>query len=128
MGAPASESLRSDAKLQPQGTDSVQNISASSFVKPPTAFFSLQNSLISNVSPRDLTPEQAQAIAVLKDYHDSDIIAWHKLSQSTEPSLRHRDRPGGLSAQEIHAISILRECSHESLIQWLGSCMDLTSL
>ena len=121
MGAPASESVRTDANLQPQATESFQNTSFPSLVNYDTTFIFPADSLISSTSSRDPTLEQEQAIAILNNHHNSDIIAWHKLSQSTEPGLRHRDEPGGLSIQEIHAISILRDCSRTCLLQWLES-------
>ena len=121
MAAPASESVSSDANLQPQGTVSLQNASFPSSVNSPTTFFFPGNLLISNISSRDPTSKQKQAIATLKIYHNSDILAWHKLSQSTEPGIRHREGPGGLSIQEIHAISTLSDCSHQNLVHWLQS-------
>ena len=123
MGAPASESWGSDATLQPQGTDWGQNASLPSFAQSPTNPLSSTTLSINNASSREPTPEQAQAIAVLKTHRNSDIIAWHTLSQSIEPGLRHQNGPGGLSILEIRAISSLRECSNESLLQWLGSCI-----
>ena len=125
MGAPASESVRTDANLQPQATDLFQNTSFPSLVNYDTTFILPADSSISNTSSRDPTLEQEQAIATLKNHHNSDIIAWHKLSQSTEPGLRHRDGPGGLSIQEVHAISILRDCARTCLLQWLelGDCI-----
>ena len=128
MGAPAPECVRSDANLQPRGTNSGQNTSFSSFVTYPTTFFSAPELSINKGLSCDPTPEQAQAIAALDKYHNSDIIAWHTLSQSTEPGLNHRDRPGGLSKKEILAISTLRECSSGSLKQWLESCICFKNL
>lgn len=127
MDAPASESVRSDAHLQPPGTATFQSTSFSSSVNAPPTLFSLEDEFISSTSPRDPTLEQEQAIATLKNYHNSDIIAWHTLSQSIAPGLRHRDGPGGLSIQVIHAISILRDFSRGCLIQLLESCICITN-
>ena len=121
MGAPASETERCDATSQPRGTAWGQNTSFPFSDNSPLTFISPTKSSINSASPRIPTQEQAQAIAVLRNHHNSDIIAWHTLSQSTEPALRHQDGPGGLSVLEIHAISTLRECSKGSLLQWLGS-------
>ena len=128
MGAPASESVRSDANLQPQGTNSGQNTSFFSFFNYPTTFFPAPELSIDKGSSRDPTPKEAQAIATLDKHHSSDIIAWHTLSQSTEPGLNHRDWPGGLSKKDILAISTLRDCSSESLKQWLELCICFKSL
>ena len=122
MGTPALESEGSDPHLQPLGTASFQ---ASSFsVNSPTTIFSQENSLISNASSCNPNAEQEQSLAVLKDHHDSEIIAWHTLLQSTEPGLRHLDWPGGLSIEKINAISALRYCSREELLDGLkrGIC------
>ena len=119
MDSPAPESVRSDANLQPQATKLVQNTSFPSLVNNHATFISPEDSLISNPTSRDPTLDQAQAIAALKDYHSSDIIAWHTLSQSADPALRHQDGPGGLSIQETRAISTLSSCSRENLLQWL---------
>ena len=121
MVAPASESGRCDATFQPRGTVWGQNTSFPPD-NSPTTLISPTRQLINSASSSNPTQEQAEAIAVLRNHHNSDIIAWHTLSQSTEPGLRHQDGPGGLSVLEIHAISTLRECSKGSLIQWLGSC------
>ena len=121
MGAPASESGRCDATFQPRGTVWGQNTSFPSSDHSPATFISPTKQSINSASSRNPTQEQAQAIAVLQKHHNSDIIAWHTLSQSTEPGLRHQDGPGGLSVLEIYAISTLRGCSKGSLIQWLGS-------
>ncbi len=120
MDAPASESVRSDANLQPQ---SFQNASFPSLANHHTTFISPADSLISNTSSRSPTLQQEKAIATLKNHPHSDILAWHRLSQSTGSELRHQDGPGGLSLQEIHAISILRDCSRQCLLQWLESCI-----
>lgn len=125
MGTPASEFVRSDAHLQPLSTATVQNTSSSSLVNSPPTFVFPKDSLIRNTSSRDPTPEQEKALATLKDHHNSDIIAWHRLSQSTEPGLRHRGGPGSLPIHVIHAISTLRDCSRECLLQWLESCTFL---
>ena len=122
MGAPAPESvIADDANLQPQGTVSFQNASFPSPDSSPATFFFTEDLLISNATSRDPTSEQKESIAILRDYRNSDILAWHRLSQSTELVSRHRDRPGGLSIQEIRAISTLRDCPHEDLLQWLES-------
>ena len=128
MGAPASESGRCDATIQPRGTVWGQNPSFPSSNNSPATFISPTKLSINSASPRNPTQEQAQAIAVLRNHHNSDIIAWHTLSQSTEPGLRHQDGPGGLSVLEIHAISTLRECSKGSLIRCLGSCTHSTDI
>ena len=128
MGAPASESGRCDATVQPQGTVWGQNTSFPSSDDSPATCISPIKSSINSTSPCNPTQEQAQAIAVLRNHHNSDIIAWHTLSQSTEPGLRHQEGPGGLSVSEIHAIATLRECSKWSLIQWLGSCTHFTDI
>ena len=128
MGAPASESGRCDATFQPRGTVWGQNTSFPSSDHSPATFISPTKQSINSASSRNPTQEQAQAIAVLRKHHNSDIIAWHTLSQSTEPGLRHQDGPGGLSVLEIHAISTLRGCSKGSLIQWLGSCTHSTEI
>ena len=122
MGAPVSESGRCDATFQPRGTVWGQNTSSPSSANSPATFISPTKLSINSASTRNPTQEQAQAIAVLRNHHNSDVIAWHTLSQSTEPGLRHQDGPGGLSVLEIQAISTLRGCSKGSLIQWLESC------
>lgn len=128
MGAPASVFVRSDANLQPQGTNSGQNTSFSSFFNYPTTFFPVPELSIDKGPSRDPTPKEAQAIATLDKHHNSDIIAWHTLSQSTKAGLNHRDWPGGLSKKDILAISTLRDCSSESLKQWLELCICFKSL
>ena len=122
MGAPASEFLRTDAYLQPHGADSVQSPPFLSLANTSTTFFSPPFLPIIQAS-RGPSSEEARAVAVLKEYRNNDIIAWHTLSRSTEPGLTHRDTPGGLSNLEIQAISILRECSYENLNHLLESCM-----
>ena len=126
MGAPASESGRCDATIQPRGTVGGQNASFSFSNHSPPTFISSTKLSINSASPRNPTQAQAQALAVLRNHHNSDIIAWHTLSQSIESGLRHQDGLGGLSVLEIHAISTLRECSKGSLLQWLGSCTHST--
>lgn len=128
MRAPASESGRCDATVQPRGTVWGQNTSFPSSDNSPAPCISPIKLSINSTSPCNPTQEQAQAIAVLRNHHNSDIIAWHTLSQSTEPGLRHQEGPGGLSVAEIHAISTLRGCSKGSLIQWLGSCTHSTEI
>lgn len=127
MGTPASEFVRRNAHLQPLGTATFQTTSSAYLTDSPPTFFPLKDPLISKPSSREPTSEQEQAIATLKDYHnsDADIIAWHRLSQSTEPGLRHRNGPGGLCFQEVNAILALRDCSRECLLQWLNSCTYL---
>ena len=122
MGAPASEFIRTDTYLQPHGVDSVQSPSFLSSANAPTAFFPPQNSSIIKASPGS-NSEETRAVAILKQYSNNDIIAWHTLSRSTKPGLTHQDVPGGLSKLELHAISILRECSYENLNRLLESCM-----
>lgn len=122
MGTPASEYVRFGPHLQPPGTATFQNTSSYSLVNSRPTFVFSKDSLISNTSSRGPNPEQEQAIAALIHYDNSDIIAWHKLSQSTEPGLVHRDGPGGLSIQEILAISALRDCARDHLLQLLKSC------
>ena len=121
MGSPAPESVRSDANLQPQATKLSQNTSFPSLVNSHATFVFPEDSLISNTSSRDPILEQEQAVATLRNHQNSDIIAWHTLSQSTKAALIHRDGPGGLSIQEIRAISTLSSCSRENLLQWLES-------
>ena len=121
MGTPTSEFVGSDAHLQPLGTAMFQNKSSSSLANSFPTSVVLKDPLTNSTSSHDPTTEQKKAIATLKDHHPSDIIAWHTLSQSIEPGLRHRDWPGGLSIQEIRAISKLSCCSRENLLQWLQS-------
>lgn len=121
MGTPTSEFVGSDAHLQPLGTAMFQNKSSSSLANSFPTSVVLKAPLTNSTSSHNPTTEQKKAIATLKDHHPSDIIAWHTLSQSIEPGLRHRDWPGGLSIQEIRAISKLSCCSRENLLQWLQS-------
>lgn len=121
MGTQTPESVKFNANLQPQATKSYQNTSFPYSVNSHATFIFPEDSLINSTSSRDPTLEQAQAIETLRYYHSSDVIAWHTLSQSTEPDLSHRDAPGGLSIQAIRAISVLSSCSRENLLQWFES-------
>lgn len=125
MVTPTSELARSDAHLQPLGTVTVQNTSSPFSVNIPATFVSCKDSFISNTSSHEPTFEQEQAIATLQTHQNTDIIAWHTLFQSVEPGLRHKDSPGGLSIQAIHALSALRDCARESLLRWLEPCIYL---
>lgn len=127
MVAPVPESGRSDATLQPPGTDWGQNTCSPSSVNPFTTSIFPTELSIKNASSRHPTPEHAQAIAALKNHNSGDIQAWHAHSQSTVPGLKHLDGPDGLSVLEIHATSTLRGCSKESLIEWLGPRISSTN-
>lgn len=118
MGTQNPEFVRPHANMPPQATKSFQNTSLPYLVNNHAACILPQDSLMNRTSPCNPTLEQAQAIATLRYFPSSDVIAWHTLSQSTEPVLKHRDGPGGLSIQAIRAISVLSSCSRQSLLQW----------
>lgn len=68
--------------------------------------------------PRPTISQQA-AINELKEYNEEAIFAWLVFARSLEHDFRYRNVPGGLSCQQVNAISTLRDCNDSDIIIWL---------
>lgn len=76
-----------------------------------------------STSHHALTQQQQQdAASTLRDFNNNDIIAWLKLARSTrhiEPIPEQRPGERHLSPPQILALSILKDCPMDRLLNWL---------
>ena len=72
-----------------------------------------------NLSSTLVTVEQQAAISALKEFDQDTVFAWLIFARSIEHVFHHRSAPGGLSAQQLHAISTLRDCDDRNIIDWM---------
>ena len=70
---------------------------------------------------------QRDAILVLQQFEDEEVVAWLKLLRSLQPDYQHRPdhqqwSPSGcLSSQQLDAASTLRDCPNGLVLAWLRS-------
>ena len=65
------------------------------------------------------TPVQNAAINDLRDFSEETVIAWLAFVRSLEPNFRYQNAAGGLSHQQVNAVSTLKDCSDSNIIIWL---------
>ena len=65
------------------------------------------------------TSEQIEALQILKDQGDQQILIWLAFARSIEPDFKFCVGSASLSPSVINAVRALRECGDGRLVMWL---------
>lgn len=69
-----------------------------------------------------LSPKQHDALNILKDDGEREVVAWLKLARSVEQLGHCSYGHEILSAEKVQAINALRGCATKDVCTWLAGC------
>lgn len=72
--------------------------------------------------------EQQEAITILLDQHDYDILAYLRFARSLDEKVHHfsdNGTNGSLSSDQVLAVWVLRDCADDEIRSWLEQARKL---